>query len=109
MENNLYFIKPKMYSLLNTEVDNNSKRLKTSQSNKTYLWHLCLGHIGLNRIQRLVKDGPLSFLEVEPSPQYESCLESKMTKRFFGSKCNRAKELLELILGNVCGFMNVKA
>ena len=28
MENNLYFIKPKMYSLLNTEVDNNSKRLK---------------------------------------------------------------------------------
>ena len=68
MENNLYFIKPKMYSLLNTEVDNNSKRLKTFQSNKTYLWHLRLGHIGLNRIQMLVKDGSLSFLEVEPIP-----------------------------------------
>ena len=39
----------------------------------------------------------------------ESCLESKMTKRLFGSKCNRAKGLLELVLGDVCGFMNVKA
>lgn len=37
MENNLYFIKSKIYSLLNTKVDNNSKRLKISQSNKTYL------------------------------------------------------------------------
>ena len=40
MQNNLYFIKPKMDSLLNTEITENSKRLKTSHSNKTYLWHL---------------------------------------------------------------------
>ena len=68
IENILYFIKPKMYPLLNIEVHNNSKRLKTSQSNKTYLWHLRLDHIGSNKIQRLVNDGPLSFLEVEPIP-----------------------------------------
>ena len=70
MQNNLYFIKPKMDLLLNTEVnDNNSKRLKTSYSNQTYLWHLQLGHISLNRIQRLVRDGPLSHLKVESIPQ----------------------------------------
>ena len=43
MENNLYFIKPKMYSLLNTEVDNNSKRLKTSQSDKDLSLAFALG------------------------------------------------------------------
>ena len=60
-------------------------------------------------IQRLVKDGPLSFLEVGPSPQAESCLEGEMTKRPFGSKCNRAKGLLELVQGDICGYINVKA
>jgi len=109
MQNNLYFIKPKMDSLLNTEVVNNSKRLKTSHSNETYLWHLRLGHISLNRIQRLVKDGPLSSLKVESLPQCESCLEGKMTKRPFGSKGNRAEGVLELVHSDVCGPMNIKA
>ncbi len=90
-----------MYSLLNTEVNNNSKRLKTSLSNETILWHLRLGYIALNMIQRLVNDGPLSFLEVEPSCQCESCLEGKMTKRPFGSKGNRVEGLLELVHSDV--------
>ena len=61
-------------------------------------------------IQRLVNDGPLSFLEVEPSPQDESCFESKITKRPFGSKCNKARGLLEPMLGDVFfGFVYIKA
>ena len=72
-----------MYSLLNIEFNNNSKRLKTYLSNETCLWHLRLGYIALNMIQRLVKDVPLSFLEVEHSSQDESCLEGEMTKRPF--------------------------
>ena len=40
MDGNLYLIKPKMYSLLDTELIDNSKRLKVSHSNKAYLWHL---------------------------------------------------------------------
>ena len=86
-----------MYSLLHTEVNNNYKRLKTSLSNETCLWHLRLGYIALYMIQRLVKDSRLSFLEVGPSSQDESCLEGEMTKRPFRSKCNRAKGLLELV------------
>ena len=89
MEYHLYFIKQKMYSLLNIKVNNNFRKLKNSQSNKIYIWYLRLGYIRLNRIQRLVKEGPLSFLKVEPLPQCESCLEGKMTKRPFGSKGNR--------------------
>ena len=99
MEYNLYFIKPKMYLLLNSEVNNNVKRLKTSQLNKTYLWHLSLAHISQNMIQRLVKEGPLNFLEVENLPQCESCLDGKMTKRFFVFKGN----------SDVCDLMNINA
>lgn len=43
------------------------KKLKIS-NNGTYLWHLCLDHINLNKIQRLVKEGPLSHLKVELLP-----------------------------------------
>ena len=60
-------------------------------------------------IQRMVKDGPLSFLEVGLSPKDESCLEGEMTKRLFESKCNRAKGPLELVQGDVCDYINVKA
>ncbi|KAL5561856.1 hypothetical protein UlMin_031603 [Ulmus minor] len=60
-------------------------------------------------IQRLVNDGPLSFLEVELIPQCESCLEGKMTKRPFGSKGNRVEGLLELMHNDVYGSMSVKA
>ena len=109
MDGNLYFIKSKAHSLLDTELIDNSKRLKTSHSNKGYLWHLRLGHINQERIQRLVKDGPLSDLKDVHLPQCESCLEGKMTKRSFGAKGNRAKELLEIVHTDVCGPMNVKA
>ena len=90
MDGNLYLIKPKMYSLLDTELIDNSKRLKVSHSNKAYLRHLRLGHINQDRIQRLVKDGPLESLEEVCLPQCESCLEGKMTKRSFGGKGTRA-------------------
>ena len=73
-----------MYSLLHTEVNNNYKRLKTSLSNETCLWHLCLVVITLNMIQRLVNDGPLSFLKVELLLQDEFCLEGKMNEDLLG-------------------------
>ena len=58
MDSDLYFIKPKMHSLLDIELIDNSKSLKTFQSNKAYLWHLRLGHINQERFQLLMKDGP---------------------------------------------------
>ncbi|TYK07300.1 putative polyprotein [Cucumis melo var. makuwa] len=45
-----------------------------------------LDHINLNRIERLVKNGLLSELEDNSLPPCESCLEGKMTKRFFTGK-----------------------
>ena len=57
----LYILTPDKHELYNFELDNNShvKSLKRKFPSTTdaYLWHLRLGHINSNRIQRLIKDG----------------------------------------------------
>lgn len=79
--NNLYVINPIIPTMQLNEL-NNTNRLpckinEPSILNQTYLWHLRLGHINLNRISRLVKDGSLGLLQVEALPVCESCLEGK--------------------------------
>ena len=56
-----------------------------------------LGHINLNRINRLVKDGILENLVLEPMLICESCIDGKITKRPFPPKGYRSNELLELV------------
>ena len=63
-EYNLYVLRPLMHeSLLNTEMfkieRSKTKRQKISHDD-TYLWHLRLGHINLDRIDRLIKNGVLN-------------------------------------------------
>ena len=97
LENNLYVLSPtkanallshEMFKIVNTQI----KRQKISPSNNsTYLWHLRLGHINLDRIRRLVKNELLNELEDNSLPPCESCLEGKMTKRPFNGKGYRAK------------------
>ena len=113
LDSGLYMIRSKLNSLLSTELfkveQPKNKKQKISHDNDTYLWHLRLGHINLNRIERLVKDGLLRELNVSTLPVCESCLEGKMTKRPFKTKGQRAKEPLELIHSDVCCPMNVQA
>ena len=74
-----------------------------------YLWHLRLGHINLDKIKWLVKDGPLRELNVGTFSVCESCLEGKMTKRPFSTKGERSKEPLQLLHSDVCGPLSVRA
>ena len=103
----LYILTPDKHELYNSELDHDShvKSLKRKflSTNEAYLWHLHLGHINPNRIQRLIKDGLLEPLEFDEFPVCESFLEGKMTKRPFNAKGRRAQELLELIHTDVCG------
>ena len=71
--------------------------------NRTYMWHLRLGHLNIDRINRLVRDGPLKLSKVEPYPICEPCLQGKMTKNPFARKGVRATDVLELIHIDVCG------
>ena len=86
-----------------------NKKQKLNSDDETYLWHLRLGHINLERINRLTKEGPLRELRVGTLPVCESCLEGKMTRRPFSAKGERAKEPLELVHTDVCGPLNVQA
>ena len=113
-KNGLYMFNPIEKSLNNSElfkvaIPKSNKRQKVSKENDTYLCHLGLGHISLDRINWLTKDGPLRELIVGTLPVCESCLEGKLTKRPFTSKGNRAKEPLELIHSDVCGPINIQA
>ena len=106
--NGMYVLRPNERSLNNSELfkvehPRSNKRQKVSHSDNAYLWHLRLGHINLDRINRLVKDGPLRKLNVSTLPVCESCLEGKMTKRPFSAKGERSKEPLQLVHSDVCG------
>ena len=112
-ENGLYALRPTERSLNNSELFNvehpkSNKHQKFSHSDNTYLWHLRLGHINLDRINRLVKGGPLRKLNVGTLPVCESCLEGKMTKRPFSAKGERSKEPLQLVHSDVCGPLTVR-
>ena len=108
----LYILTPDKHELYSSELDNNShvKSLKRNfpSTSDAYLWHLCLGHINSNKIQRLIKDGLIKPLDFDGFPICESCLEGKMTKRPFNAKGRRAQDLLELVHSDVCGLMSTQ-
>ena len=66
--------------------DSNSKSVK---------WHARLGHMGQERMRRLVKEGLLDQLTRVKMPKCEPCLAGKATIKPFG-KAMRASSPLEL-------------
>ena len=108
-----YILTPDKHELYNFELDNDphvkSLKRKFLSTNNAYLWHLHLGHINPNRIQRLIKDGLLEPLDFDEFLVCESCLEGKMTKQPFNVKGRRAQELLDLVHTDVRGPMLTQA
>jgi hypothetical protein len=51
------------------------------KDNKTYLWHLRLGHVGKQKIGKMIKMGLLTDVVLEDFPTCESCIEGKMIKK----------------------------
>ena len=83
-----------------------SKRKRSEEINNTELWHMRLGHIGIKCLTKLVKDGVISDLTIEPLPVCEYCIQGKMTKSSFSGVGHRANDLLELVHSDVCGPIN---
>ena len=73
------------------------------------MWHLCLGYINLNRIQKLVKSKTSYSLVPKNLLVCEYCIKGKMIKRSFIATEVRAKECLELMHPNVYEPFNVHA
>ena len=85
------------------------KRCKVNNDSATYLWHICLGHIGVKRMKKLHANGLLESLDYESLDACDPCLMGKMTKTPFSGTLERATNLLEIIHTDVCGPMSVQA
>ena len=87
----------------------NNKRLKSSHSVETLLWHHRLGHINEKRMKKLQQTNLLDSFGDTAIGTCESCLTGKMTKSPFKKKGEREKDLLKLIHSDVCGLMSHSA
>ena len=87
----------------------NNKRLKSSQTDETLLWHHRLGHINERRMKKLQQTNLFDSFGDTAIGTCDSCLTGKMTKSPFKKKGVRAKDLLELIHSDVCGPMSQSA
>ena len=73
--------------LSDTHIHNlDAKRCKVDNDSATYLWHCCLGRIGVKCMKKLHVDGLFESLDYESFDACEPCLLCKMTKTpFFGT------------------------
>ena len=77
---------PKVNGLLNLDRSDihihnfEAKRCKVHNDSATYLWHCCLGHIGVKHMKKLHANGILESLDYESLGACEPCLMGKMTK-----------------------------
>ena len=65
------------------------------------LWHRRLGHISINRIKRLVKDGVLSTLDYTNLETCVDCIKGEQTNKS-KNNANRSSNLLEIIHTDIC-------
>ncbi|KAM2234893.1 hypothetical protein ACFXTI_013101 [Malus domestica] len=80
------------------ESGNTSKPKRAREKvNQEKMWHLKLGHVNLDKIRKMSKDGYFRPLGNDRMGTYECCLKGKMTKSPFTGKGERATEILGLI------------
>jgi hypothetical protein len=87
----------------------NANRIKLNDDIAAYMWHCCLGHIGVKCMKKLHSDGLLESLDYESFETCEPCLMVKMTRTSFFGSMERVTDLLEIIHTDVCGPMSVPA
>ena len=67
------------------------------------LWHKCLGHISKQRIERLIKDEIIPYLDFSYFDTYVECIKGKRTAKAKNVKIDRCTELLGVIHTDICG------
>ena len=114
MNKTFYGHTPNLNGLLNLDRSNthihniDAKRCKVDNDSATYLWHCCLGHIGVKRMKKLHADGLWESHDYESFDACEPCLMGKMTKTPFSGTMERATDLLEIIHSDVWSPMSVE-
>jgi hypothetical protein len=78
----------------NTHIHNiDAKRCKVTNDSTTFLWHCCLGNIGVKCMKKLHADGLFESLDFESLDTCVPCLMGKMTKTLFSGTMEWASDL----------------
>ena len=95
------------YGLYRISLQNNSLHVhigtKRCNINEDYsmLWNWRLGHISIDRIKRLVKDGVFSTLDYTDLETCVDCIKEKQTNKS-KKNANRSSNILEIIHTDIC-------
>lgn len=93
--------------LYQISLDNSHNALNVSNKrcmmndNSSMLWHRRLGHISIERIKRLVKEGVLNALDFTDFQTCVDCIKGKQTN-ISKKGAKRSTELLEIIHTDIC-------
>jgi len=85
---------------ISMHVQNSIKRCNINEKS-SMLWHQRLGHISIERIKRLVKDGVLNTLDFADFKIYVDCIKGKHTN-MSKKDSNRRLSILEMIHIDIC-------
>ena len=86
---------------------NNDSNFFLTTANNSVTWHARLGHIGQERMNKLVREGLLGQLAKISLPTCEHYLSGKSSRKPFG-KAIGASSPLELIHSDICGPISVR-
>ena len=95
--------------LINTN-DSYHSLMTTSRNtcDNVIIWHARIGHIGQERMNRIVRENLLGQFTKIDMPTCEYCLDGKTTRKPFG-KGTRAEIPLQLIHSDIYGPMSIRA
>lgn len=101
LSDGLYRINLQIESIYSSmHVQTGTKRCNINE-NSSMLWHRRLGHISIERIKRLVKDGVLNTLDFVDFETCVDCIKGKQTN-MSKKGANRSSSILEIIHTNIC-------
>ncbi|GKC46675.1 retrotransposon protein, putative, ty1-copia subclass [Tanacetum coccineum] len=103
LSNDIYEIDMSNIVPNNNSIYNVSNKRVKHNLDSTYLWHCRLAHISKKRIEKLQQEGLLKSTNDKSFDQCVSCLSSKMTRKSFPHRSERATCLLGIIHTDVCG------
>lgn len=91
----------------NLNESNIKKKCAVVEKNCVHEWHRIMAHRNLNDIKQMKKHG-LDIKPCECDDDCEPCLMGKMSRKKFPKKSSETKAVLDVVVSDVCGPMQVE-
>jgi transposase InsO family protein/predicted aspartyl protease len=78
------------------------------EGNCIHDWHRVLAHRNMQDLKNMVKNHQLEVRQCNCDDQCESCIVGKMARKKFPKKAKPTKEILDIVVSDVCGPMQTE-